>query len=292
MKRILIALVLFAGLAWALPADSAPPTIGKTRTVILIHGLYLTPACWDDWRRYFETRGFKVLAPAYPGLSGDPAAIRALHPDPNLARLALPEVLQSYREIIDGLDEKPIIIGHSMGGLIAQILLNEGRAAGVVAIASAPTHGIVSPATAGFVHGFRFVRNGWGFVDPFASDDLPLTLSIEKFKTEFANGIPEPEQERLFAALTIPASRRLGKGALSEVSAVDYEKARGPLLFVSGAEDHIIPASVNRNNAAAYAPSAGVTALREFDGRGHFFIRQPGWEDVADSIVRWIEEQR
>lgn len=292
MKKLLIALALFVGLAASLPADSAPPTIGKTRTVILIHGLYLTPACWDDWRRYFEGRGFKVLAPAYPGLTGEPAAIRALHPDPNLARLALPEVLQSYRDIIDRLDEKPILIGHSMGGLIAQILLQEGRAAGVVAIASAPTNGIVSPATAGFVHGFRFVRNGWGFVDPFASDDEPLTLSLEKFKREFANGIPEPEQERLFNALTIPASRRLGKGALTNISSVDYEKARGPLLFVAGAEDHIIPVSVNRKNAAAYAASAGVTTLREFDGRGHFLIRQSGWEEVADSIVKWIEENR
>lgn len=292
MKKALIALALFVGLASAVPAENAPPTIGRTRTVILIHGLYLTPACWDDWRRYFESRGFKVLAPAYPGISGDPAAIRALHPDPNLARLTLPQVLQSYRDIIDGLDEKPIIIGHSMGGLIAQILLNEGRAAGVVAIASAPTNGIVSPATAGFVHGFRFVRNGWGFVDPFASDDLPLTLSLEKFKNQFANGIPEPEQERLFNALTIPASRRLGKGALTDDSIVDLEKARGPLLFVSGAEDHIIPPSVNRKNAAAYAPSAGVTALREFEGRGHFLIRQAGWEEIADSIIKWIEEQR
>jgi pimeloyl-ACP methyl ester carboxylesterase len=260
--------------------------------VILIHGLYLTPACWDEWRRYLEGRGFKVLTPAYPGLSGDPAAIRARHPDPNLARLTLPEVLQSYRDIIAGLDEKPILIGHSMGGLIAQILLNEGRAAGAIAISSAPTNGIVSPATAGFVHGFRFVRNGWGFVDPFASDDEPLTLSLEKFKNEFANGIPEPEQERLFNALTIPASRRLGKGALTDDSIVDLEKARGPLLFVSAAEDHIIPPSVNRKNAAAYAPSAGLTELREFEARGHFFIRQSGWEEVADSIIKWIEEQR
>lgn len=289
MTKIVLALCLslfVSGLA------AEPMRIGKTKAVVLIHGLYLTRQSWDAWKAYFEAKGYKVYAPGYPGLEGDPKTIRARHPDPVLAKLTLEEVIAHYRTVISKLDEKPILVGHSMGGLISQILLSEGLATGAIVLDSAPPKGVVSPATAMFRHGIRFVRNGWGFVSPFADDDEPILLSPEQFASEFANGFPEADLPRVYEELSIPASRRQGKGALTDAAKIDFGRARGPLLLVSGSEDRIIPPSVVRLNQEAYEKSAGVTGLKEFSGRGHFIGGQPGWEEVADFALKWIEENR
>lgn len=280
-----IAAIVLAAVCF--PALQAAPA---KKTIVLIHGLYVTRSSWDPWIKYFEAKGYRVIAPGYPGLEGDAAAIRAKHPDPALAALTLTAVTEHYRTVLRGLEEKPIVVGHSMGGLIAQILLNEGLAAKAVGICSAPPVGVVSPATAGFRHGFRFVRNNWDFVTPFASDDEPSFMSLEKFKSEFANGIPDAEAAKLYEILNVPASRRQGKEALKDAAKVDFAKARGPLLLIAGLEDHIIPPSVVRANHAEYEASAGRTDLREFPGRGHFLPAQAGWEETAAAILAWIEQ--
>jgi len=287
MKLVLtLCLSLFvSGLA------AEPLRIGKTKTIVLIHGLYLTRQSWEPWKTYLEAKGFKVHSPGYPGLDGEPRAIRARHPDAALAKLTLEEVLAHYRSYVSKLDEKPILIGHSMGGLISQILLSEGLAAGAVVLDSAPPKGVVSPATAMFRHGLRFVRNGWGFVSPFADYDTIL-LSPEQFASEFANGFPAADLPRVYEELSIPASRRQGKGALTDTAKLDFARARGPLLLVAGSEDRIIPPSVVKLNHEAYEKSAGVTGIKEFSGRGHFIGGQPGWEEVADFALKWIEENR
>ena len=296
MKRILL-----MGLVAALGACSAYETarqsgakharIGQTKTVVFVHGMYLTPKCWDEWKKHFEARGYTVHAPAWPLHDLAAAARRAKHPEPALARLTLDQVIESYRTFLSGLPEKPIAVGHSMGGLISQILLGEGRVVAAIAIDSAPPKGVVSQATA-LRHGFSFVRAAMPIVSPFASDDDPIEMTAEGFAWAFANGLSPADQQRGYTDQAGPESRRVGRGALTKSGAVMFDRKRGPLLLVAGETDRIIPPSVVRLNYEEYEKDAGLTEFRQFAGRPHFIIGAPKWEEVADFTLQWIESNR
>ncbi|MEQ9363930.1 MAG: alpha/beta fold hydrolase [Leptospirales bacterium] len=266
--------------------------IGDSRTIVLIHGLYLTPRSWDHWKKFFQGRGYTVHAPAYPRFDQDPAAMRAAHPDPAVAALSMKDSKASLRAFIEDLPEKPILIGHSMGGLHAQIFLSEGLAAGAVVLDSAPPYGIVSPLTAAR-HGLDFMRANWPIVSPFAGDDEPILLSEEEFAWAFTNRVPRAEQREIYDEHYVPASRRLARDALNaDIARVDFDRPRGPLLLISGAEDRIIPPSITRLNYAEYDESAGLTEYKEFAGRGHYIAGQAGWEEVAEFTLAWIDHNR
>lgn len=290
---LLLALTLGACSSFQQAAKSTPNAarIGETRTIVLVHGLYLTPRSWQQWKQFFEEQGYTVYTPTYPHLDQEPAAMRAAHPDPVLASLSLEETSEHLRTFIEGLPEKPILIGHSMGGLLSQMFLNEGLAAGAVVLDSAPPYGLVSPLTAAR-HGLDFVRTSWPFVDPFAGDDEPILLSEEDFAWAFTNGVPAAQQHQIYQEHYVPTSRRLARGALTEVAAVDFGRPRGPLLLISGEIDRIIPPSVTRLNFEEYEPSAGITEYHEFAGRGHYITGQDGWEEVAQFALAWIERNR
>lgn len=265
--------------------------LGQTKTVVFIHGLYVTPICWDGWKSEFEAKGYKAFAPAYPFVDADPTALRKRHPDAKLASLDLKHVLQHYRDFIKTLPEKPILIGHSMGGLISQILLNEGLASGAIAIDSAPPKGVVSQLTAA-KHGLRFVLSAWPVISPFASDSEPIFMDEDTFKTYFANKLEESKMASEYAKQIIPASRKLPRRALTEDSKIDFMKKRGPLLLLSGEDDRIIPASVVRINFKEYEKDAGLTEYKEFKERSHYIIGEQGWKDVVTFTQDWIEKNR
>ncbi len=265
--------------------------LGQTKTVVFIHGLYLTPICWDGWKTEFEAKGYKAFAPAYPFIDADPATLRKRHPDTKLASLDLKQVLQHYRDFIKTLPEKPILIGHSMGGLISQILLNEGLASGAIAIESAPPKGVVSQLTAA-KHGFRFVRSAWPVISPFASDNDPIFMDEDTFKTYFTNRLEESKFSSEYARHIIPASRRLPRGALTDDSKLDFMKKRGPLLLLSAEDDRIIPPSVTRINFKEYEKDAGLTEYKEFKERSHYIIGEKGWKEVVTFTQDWIEKNR
>jgi pimeloyl-ACP methyl ester carboxylesterase len=265
--------------------------LGTTKTIVFIHGLYVTPRCWDDWKAEFEAKGYKTFAPAYPFVDADPASMRKRHPDAKLASLSLAQALQHYRDFIKSLPEKPILIGHSMGGLVSQILLNEGLVAGAIAVDSAPPYGIVSELSAP-KHGLRFMQSAWPVISPFASDNEPIFMDEDTFKTSFANRLEEGKFASEYAKHIIPASRKLPRGALTEESKIDFAKKRGPLLLLSGEDDRIIPPSVTRLNYQEYEKDAGVTEYKEFKERSHFIISEKGWKEVVEFSLSWIEKNR
>ncbi len=297
-KRTTISLLLALGLGACSNFQTAvqsPPDatrIGGTRTIVLIHGLYLTPRSWDPWKEYLEERGYTVHAPAYPLFDQEPAAMRAANPDPAVAALSMNDSKAHLRAFIEKLPEKPILIGHSMGGLHAQVFLSEGIAAGAIVLDSAPPYGIVSPLTAA-QHGLDFMRTSWPIINPFAGDDEPMTMTEEEFAWAFTNGVPRAEQREIYEKHFVPASRRLARGALDEeIANVDYSRPRGPLLLIAGEKDRIIPPSIVRSNFGEYETSAGITEYKEFAGRGHYIGGQAGWEEVADFALAWIERNR
>ncbi|HTX89966.1 MAG TPA: alpha/beta hydrolase [Anaerolineales bacterium] len=256
----------------------------STKTVVFIHGMYMTPLCWENWLPYFNARGYRSFSPPWPGRDKPVEALRNSHPDPHLRKLTLREVLESLSGYLATLDEKPILIGHSMGGLVVQLLLQRGLAVGGVAIDSAPPQGVITAQ-------WSFLKSNWPHINPFADRNQPIQMSFKRFQYAFVNGLPESQQQIAFDRYVVPESRRVPGESLTRVAAIDFKKPHSPLLLVAGSADHIIPAALNRANFARYKSTGSVADFKEFPSRTHFIIGQERWEEVADSILAWIKEK-
>jgi pimeloyl-ACP methyl ester carboxylesterase len=167
-----------------------------------------------------------------------------------------------------------------MGGLVVQLLLARGLGAAGVAVSSAPPRGVSVPS-------WSFLKSNWGVINPFVSAEEPIFLSIEQFAYAFVHTLPLAEQRAVYDAHVVPESRLVGRGPLSAMASIDFDKPRAPLLLVAGAEDHIIPAALNRANLKKYARSPAVTDFEEVPGRTHYILGQVGWEEVADRALAW-----
>jgi pimeloyl-ACP methyl ester carboxylesterase len=251
-----------------------------SRPVLFLHGMFLTGRSWSRWCDRFEARGFRCAAPSWPGHDGEPAALRT-QVDPRLASLTLTEVVAGY-EARAREDPQTIVVGHSMGGLIAQILLARGAARCGIAIDSAPPYGVRSFA-------WSHLRSNAALLWP---GHAPIVPTLASWRYAFWHTGAADEVQRAFDAEVVPESRRVGRGPLGKEAAIDFSAKRGPLLMIAGELDHIIPASLNRKNAARYEASAAPTELIEMKGRTHYLCGQPGWEEVADTCLAWIDRQR
>jgi pimeloyl-ACP methyl ester carboxylesterase len=209
--------------------------------------------------------------------------LRQAHPDPTLAALSLSAVLDHLSCIVEALDDKPILIGHSMGGLIAQILLQRELAAAAVAIDSAPPQGV-------FTAKWSFIKANWGNINPFVSKSIPLAMSFEQFQYAFVNSLPLDQQIAAYEEFVVPESRRIPAESLTATARIDFRKPGAPLLIVAGSNDHIIPASLNYSNFTKYQRPHSITDFKEFPGRTHWVIGQDGWEEVADHVSAWLDK--
>lgn len=254
------------------------------KTIVFIHGMLFTPLCWQQWISYYQAKGYKCIAPAWPGRDKPIETLRNNHPDAQLGKLTLADVVEHYTKIIKGLDEKPILIGHSMGGLIVQILLQRDLAAAGIAIDSSPPKGV-------FNLKWSFLKANWPIFSPFVSRDEPYYIPFEHFQYAFVHTLPLEEQRAAYEKYVIPESRNVAWGALSDVAKVDFKKQHPPLLLIAGSDDNIIPASLNTANYRKYEQSPGITDFKEFAGRTHFIIGQKNWEEVANYIVSWLNEK-
>ena len=251
-------------------------------TVIFIHGMFVTYRSWDGWADRFKQRGHACEVPHWPGRDATPAELRARHPDPAVGRLSLGDLLAYYEAIVRAQKEPPILVGHSMGGLIVQLLINRGLGARGVAIDSAPPKGVLSLR-------WSFLRSNWAILNPFVSKNAPLLLSENQFRYAFAHTLPPERVHAIYQQAVVPESRVVGRAALSDVARIDWQKPHAPLLFVTGGKDHIIPASLNRTNAGKYKDAASRVDVKDFDGRTHYTILDgEGWTEVADAVADWI----
>jgi pimeloyl-ACP methyl ester carboxylesterase len=256
-----------------------------SKTIVFIHGMFVTPACWDAWMGYYQTKGYKCLAPAWPGRDRPIETLRARHPDPELGKLTLAEVVEHYAAIIKGLAEKPVLIGHSMGGLITQILLQRDLAVAGIAIDSAPPLGVISTSPS-------FLKSLWPLMNPFISKLEPYYMPFEHFQYTFVHTLPLEEQKAAYDRYIVPESRQVGQGTLSPIAKIDFKKPHAPLLLIAGSDDHIVPASLNRSNYQRYDGHSSVVTFNEFAGRTHFIIGQQGWEEVAEFGAAWLKSRK
>lgn len=255
----------------------------KTRNILFVTGAFVTHHCWDEWRVYFEARGYSTVAPAWPFKDAPAAELRARQPhDIDLARLTLAELVDHFADIAKSFPEKPIIIGHSLGGLITQILLNRDLAAAAVAIHSVPPQGIIP-------YEFSFLKSTWGALGLFTSLDETYLMPFDTWQYAFVNEMPLDEQQKAYDLLTSPESKRVARGGLTSAAAVDFDKPHAPLLLTSGSLDNIIPAHLNNRNYERYKKNGSILEYKEFPGRNHHVLAQAGWESDADYVLGWIK---
>jgi pimeloyl-ACP methyl ester carboxylesterase len=256
--------------------------------IVLIHGLWMTPRSWEQWKQRYERRGYEVLTPAYPGLEVE---VEALREDPSpIAELSVPDTVAHLESVIRGLDRPPILMGHSYGGLLTQLLLDRGLGAAGVAIDSAPPEGVRKLPLAQFKALFPAFENP-------ANRHRAVPFTPKQFHYAFTNTLTEPESAEVYQRYHIPAPGRfIWDGFLSNVEPghqdtwVNFKNdQRAPLLFIAGGVDHVMPAAVNRSNYEHYTSTAH-TDYKQFDGRSHYTLGQPGWQTVADHALNWANE--
>jgi pimeloyl-ACP methyl ester carboxylesterase len=255
----------------------------SAKTVVFIHGLYMTSLCWENWVTLFEAQGYRCLAPAYPGRENK--SVQELQtPGAALGKLTLSAILDHLENKIKKLDEKPILIGHSMGALITQLLLNRDLASAGIAIDSAPPSGV-------FTTTFSFLKANWGHITPFVNQNSPVIMSFERFQYAFVNDMPLEEQRAAFEKHVVPESRLIPRETLFGTK-IDFQKLHAPLLLIAGGNDNIIPPDLNEKNYRKYKSNGSITDFKQFPGRNHFIIGQKGWEEVADYCLEWLAKQQ
>ncbi|SDS38936.1 Pimeloyl-ACP methyl ester carboxylesterase [Friedmanniella luteola] len=265
------------------------PTVSHPHPVLFIHGLWIHSAAWQPWQDLFEAAGHPTSAPGWPG---DGPSVQATRDDPSaLDGIGILDICRHYADLVDAMPVRPVVVGHSFGGLIAQELLANGYAAAAVAIDPAPIKGVkVLP--------FAQLRSGLPVLGNPANRKRTVSLTAEQFRYSFGNALSEAESDALHQQWTIPGpGRPLFEDAGANFSrnspaAVDSHHAvRGPLLLISGTEDHTVPRSVTEAVLKLYADNPSVTDYQVIEGRGHSLTIDSGWRDVATVTLDWIDRQ-
>ena len=250
-----------------------------SKTIMLIHGAWLNGASWAGFKARYEAKGYTVLAPSWPFDDRTPAELRA-SPRPELARIGQREIVAHYERIIRSLPEEPILIGHSLGGVIVQHLLDRGLGVAGVAINPAPTPGVPLGPHA-IVSAFPV------FGDPF-SWLKAKTMSRRFFRRRFAQTAPRKLADTLYDRYIVPTPGRVYWNGVVNPMRIDWTNPkRAPLLLIGGELDLIADASMTRRIFAKQRQAPSLTELKIFSERSHWTCMEDGWEQVADTAFDW-----
>lgn len=264
-----------------MPSTSTP--------VVFIHGLWLHATSWGPWMDLFREAGYEPMAPGWPN---EPRTVAAARAQPDLvADIGIDEAAEHFTSIIEQLNAPPVLVGHSFGGLLAEKLLGEGVGAAAVAIDPAQIKGVLPLPLAQLRAGLPALGNP-------ANRHRAVSLTKKEFRFGFGNAVSEEESDELYESWTIPSPAK----PLFQAAAANFtlhspaavktgNQDRGPLLLISGLEDHTVPDVVTRSTLKQYRKSAAVTELKQFEGRGHSLTVDHGWREVADAVLGWLKEQ-
>lgn len=253
-----------------------------SKTILFIHGAFVHASTWDHWRAYFESKGYTTIAPPWPGKEAPPAVLRSQHPHSPIAKLRLQQVIDHYADIIRKLPEKPVIIGHSLGGMITQVLVNHDLAAAGICIHPVPPKGVIPYEFSSL----RCVVPSFGF---FTSTRKTYLMSLKAWQFAFTNGMTLQEQKSSYDACVVPESKLLSRDGLGAAASVDFNKPHAPLLIMGGTKDHIMPSTLSYRIYKKYNKSNGsVTEYKEYPGINHYVVGLPSWKVNADYILSWI----
>ncbi|MFM7022386.1 MAG: alpha/beta hydrolase [Flavobacteriales bacterium] len=251
-----------------------------SKTIVFVHGLFVNPKSWTAWKTFYESKGYTCHTPANPCHEGSPAELRAKI-NSNLTKVGFEDVVNNIIKLIDKLPEKPIVIGHSLAGLVVQKLVEMGKASAGICIDGAVPKNILPP--------LRTVKTMFPVIQPL-SGNSPYVATKEWFHFAFCTSLSKIESDKVYDQICVPESRRIPRETLYKAFAkIDLKKPHNPLLFIGGEMDKIIPASLSRKNAEAYKDKNSISEFKEFKGRCHYICGQEGWQEVADYILDWLK---
>lgn len=256
--------------------------------VLFVHGLWLHALSWGPWVELFRAEGYAPVAPGWPGTSD---SIEEVRKQPaRVAGKGINDVVEHYVEVIGGLGAKPIVIGHSFGGLIAQRLLAQNLAVAGIAIDAAPIKGVILLPPSSLRVAFIALHNP-------ANCNRAVWLTAEQFRYGFGNAITAEESAELYRLWNVPSpGKPLFEAAVANLSPRSPAKVdtrndgRGPLLLIAGGKDRTVPASITRSTRRLYRKSIAVTDYRELPDRGHSLTVDSGWREVADISLSWLKK--
>lgn len=254
--------------------------------VVFVHGLWLLPSSWDRWAALFEEHGFVALTPGWPD---DPATVAEANAHPEvLADKTVGQVADHMEQVIRGLKLKPSVIGHSFGGLLAQILAGRGISAATVAVDPAPFRGVLPLPISALRAAFPVLGNP-------ANRHRAVPLTFEQFRYAFANAVSEEEAKQLYETHAVPApGAPLFQAATANLNPwteakVDTENPdRGPLLIISGEKDHTVPWALASAAFHQQQKNPGITEIVEMPNRGHALTIDSGWREVAETALNFV----
>jgi pimeloyl-ACP methyl ester carboxylesterase len=259
---------------------------GKT-PVVFIHGLWLLASSWDRWGAVFEEAGYVAVTPGWPD---DPETVAdaGAHPD-LMAGKTVGQVADHFTQVIGQLKKKPAVIGHSFGGLIAQIVAGRGLATATVAVDPAPFRGVLPLP-------FSALKSASPVLLNPANRSRAIALTYEQFRYGWANALGEDEAKELYRTFHVPGpgapifqAAMANLNPWTEVKADTTNAARGPLLIISGENDHTVPWSIANASYKQQQRNAGVTEIRKMPNRGHALVIDSGWREVADAALTFIK---
>jgi non-heme chloroperoxidase len=255
--------------------------------VVFIHGLWLLPSSWDRWATVFEENGYVPLTPGWPD---DPETVEEANAHPEVfADKTVGQVADHYAAVIGALRTKPAVIGHSFGGLLAQIVAGRGLSAATVAIDAAPFRGVLPLPISALKSSSPVLGNP-------ANRHRAVPLTYEQFRFAFANAVPEDEAHELYDTFAVPAAgaplfqaAAANLNPWTEVKVRTKVENRGPLLVISGDRDHTVPPAMSKATFKKQQRNADVTELVEIPGRGHALTIDHGWREVADTALAFVQ---
>jgi pimeloyl-ACP methyl ester carboxylesterase len=255
--------------------------------VVFVHGLWLLPSSWDRWRAAFEEAGYATLAPGWPD---DPETVEQAKADPDaFAGKKIKQVADHYEAVIEQLTRKPAVVGHSFGGLLAQILAGRGLSAVSVAIDPAPFRGVLPLPTSALKASSPVLRHP-------GNHKRAVALTYEQFRFAFANAVEESEAKELYETFSVPgpgaplfqaATANLNPWTEAKVDTKNPD--RGPLLILDGEKDNTVPWAIANASYKKQLGNPNVTEIVKVDGRGHSLTIDSGWKEVSDLALGFVQ---
>jgi alpha-beta hydrolase superfamily lysophospholipase len=262
-------------------------TSGDRIPLLLIHGAWLSSRSWENFADYFQKRGFAVSAPEWPRKQGDVEELRADADE--LRGLGIKEIVDHYEEQIRALDQPPVLIGHSFGGLIVELLIDRGLGRAGVALSPAPPKGIL-------VLPFSSLKAAAPALAHPSKWHGIVTLTLEEFTYGFVNTFSPEDAAAAYERYAVPETGQIFYEAgfanfhLNPPTEVHFKNGeRAPLLIVGAKKDNTVPASLARKQYEKYERSPAETEYLEFEGRPHLLMAAEGWDEVAAAIDSWLD---
>ncbi|CAK1222112.1 alpha/beta hydrolase [Fructobacillus cardui] len=246
------------------------------KNIMFIHGFMNNGQIWSEWKTFFEQRNFNCYNYSWPYMDGDVKELTQ-SPSPKLAGTNFNDVVTHYAKLIQQLDEPPVLIGHSLGGVVVQKLLSMGYGSAAVCINSGPPKGI-------FKFNWDFIVSNAQLMNPFKKNSLVL-MDANWYHKYVTNDLTYNETQKFIDEYCLPASKQVAK----TIGSIDFKAPHKPLLFIAGQDDHSQPVVINKANFDAYTNAASVKKFKVFPKRTHNILSQSAWEEVATYAINWID---